>query len=67
MQRLTVKNKNFYKGGKQHYVYSGAIHYFRLLPSCWRDRMEKLKNCGFNTVETYTCWSLHERKENQFD
>lgn len=67
MQRITVKNKNFYKDGKLHYVYSGAIHYFRVLPSCWRDRLEKIKNCGFNAIETYTCWSLHERKEGQFD
>ena len=44
MQRITVKNKNFYKDGKLHYVYSGAIHYFRVLPSCWRDRLEKIKN-----------------------
>ena len=27
----------------------------------------KLKLAGFNTVETYVCWNLHERKKNVFD
>ena len=27
----------------------------------------KLKECGFNTVETYTPWNLHEPKEGEFD
>ena len=36
-------------------------------PACWEDRLTKLKACGFNTVETYTCWNLHERKEGQLD
>lgn len=33
----------------------------------WHDRLAKLRACGFNTVETYTCWNLHERREGEFD
>ncbi|MFR5864801.1 MAG: beta-galactosidase [Acutalibacteraceae bacterium] len=40
--------------GKPMTILSGAIHYFRTHPDQWRDRLEKLKDCGFNTVETYT-------------
>ena len=29
--------------------------------------MEKLRQCGFNTVETYVCWNLHEPEEGVFD
>ena len=37
----------------QQPIMSGAIHYFRLLKSDYKDRLMKLKACGFNTVETY--------------
>ncbi|MDY4187229.1 MAG: beta-galactosidase [Candidatus Borkfalkiaceae bacterium] len=67
MEQICIKGDNFYKGGKKHLIISGAIHYFRILPECWRDRLEKLKNCGFNAVETYVCWSLHEKTEGVFD
>lgn len=53
--------------GEPYQILSGAIHYFRVPPAYWEDRLRKLKACGFNTVETYTCWNLHERKEGQFD
>jgi hypothetical protein len=43
------------------------MHYFRIPREYWRDRLTKLKECGFNTVETYTCWNLHEPQEGVFD
>ena len=52
--------------GKDVPILSGAIHYFRVHPSLWRDRLEKLRACGFNTVETYVPWNFHEPKEGQF-
>ena len=64
---LTVENGEFLMDGKPHRIISGAMHYFRILPEYWEDRLRKLKACGFNTLETYTCWNLHERKEGQFD
>ena len=67
MAILTVENGLFLRDGKPHRILSGAMHYFRIPPQYWRDRMEKLKECGFNTLETYCCWSLHERKEGTFD
>ena len=47
-------------------IYSGAMHYFRTLPEYWEDRLTKLKLAGFNTVETYVCWNLHEPKPGEF-
>lgn len=61
-----IKNKEFYKDGKPIKIYSGAIHYFRTLPEYWEDRLTKLKLAGFNTVETYVCWNLHEPKPGEF-
>lgn len=46
---------------------SGAIHYFRVVPEYWRDRLIKLKACGFNTVETYVPWNIHEAEKGKFN
>ena len=48
---------NFYLDGKPFQIISGAIHYFRVVPEYWRDRLEKLKAMGANTVETYIPWN----------
>lgn len=47
--------------GKDTYVYSAAFHYFRCPEELWRDRFQKIKEAGFNTVETYVPWNWHER------
>ena len=64
---LTAENGRFLLDGKPYRILSGAMHYFRICPEYWEDRLEKLKQCGFNTVETYCCWNLHERREGEFD
>ncbi len=64
---LTIDDGKFFKDGKRHRIWSGAIHYFRTLPEYWGDRLRKLKAAGFNTVETYTCWNLHEPRKGRFD
>ncbi len=57
---------NFYLDGKPFQIISGSIHYFRVVPQYWRDRLLKLKAMGCNTVETYIAWNFHEPKKGQF-
>lgn len=64
---LTFDKDRFYLDGEPFQIISGAMHYFRIVPEYWEDRLKKLKACGFNTVETYTCWNLHERREGEFN
>ena len=40
-------------------IISGALHYFRIHPQLWRDRLEKAVAMGLNTIETYIPWNLH--------
>ena len=47
--------------GEDKFVYSAAFHYFRCPEELWRDRFRKIKEAGFNTVETYVPWNWHER------
>lgn len=64
---LTYNQSSFLMDGKPYTIVSGAMHYFRIPRAYWHDRLLKLKECGFNTVETYTCWNLHEPREGEFD
>lgn len=64
---LTWDKTSFRLHGKEFHIYSGAMHYFRIPPQYWEDRLQKLKAAGFNTVETYVCWNLHEPQKGQFD
>jgi len=48
--------------GKDTFIRSAEFHYFRTPPELWRDRFQKIKDAGFNTVDTYVPWNWHERE-----
>ena len=66
MPDFEIKEK-FYLNNEPFQIISGAIHYFRVIPEYWRDRLEKLKNMGCNTVETYIPWNFHETQKGKFN
>ena len=49
---LREVGRDFYLDGKQFRILSGSIHYFRVVPEYWKDRLLKLKAMGLNTVQT---------------
>lgn len=59
--------EDFYLDDNKFKILSGAVHYFRIHPSQWEDTLFNLKALGFNTVETYIPWNLHEPYEGKFD
>lgn len=65
MNQFEIK-ETFYLNGEPFQIISGAIHYFRVVPEYWLDRLEKLKAMGCNTVETYLPWNIHEPKKGEF-
>lgn len=67
MNEFLIAKNDFMLNGEPFRVVSGAMHYFRVPREYWRDRLLKIKACGFNTVETYTAWNLHEPEEGEFD
>jgi len=67
MSKVSFEKSSVWIDGKPVQIISGAIHYFRVPHELWRDRLMKLSQCGFNCVETYMCWNLHEPEEGIFD
>ncbi|XP_063238345.1 beta-galactosidase-1-like protein 3 [Bacillus rossius redtenbacheri] len=64
---LEAGASGFRLNGRALTVLSGAVHYFRVHPELWRDRLRKLRAMGFIAVETYVPWNLHEPRKDQYD
>ncbi|XP_016012022.2 beta-galactosidase-1-like protein 2 isoform X2 [Rousettus aegyptiacus] len=63
---LKVEGSNFTLDGFPFLIIAGTIHYFRVPREYWKDRLLKLKACGFNTVTTHVPWSHHEPQRHKF-
>ncbi|MFV8786180.1 glycoside hydrolase family 35 protein [Aerococcus viridans] len=66
MATFEVKDE-FLLDGQPFKILSGAIHYFRIHPDDWYHSLFNLKALGFNTVETYVPWNMHEAKEGEYN
>jgi len=64
---LTYRDKALLLDGKPALIMAGEVHYFRLPPVQWQDRIDRLKEAGMNAVAIYVPWVLHEYRENEFD
>lgn len=60
--RIRYDGHCFQIENRDTFVYCATFHYFRTPKELWRDRFRKIKEAGFNTVETYTPWNWHERQ-----
>ncbi|XP_066154023.1 beta-galactosidase-1-like protein 2 [Euwallacea fornicatus] len=64
---LSDSASDFHLNGKKLKIFSGALHYFRVHPSYWKDRLRKYRAAGLNCVETYVPWNIHEPEDGRFD
>jgi beta-galactosidase len=64
---FSLGDTDFLRDGEPHQVISGAIHYFRVHPDQWQDRIRKARLMGLNTIETYVAWNAHEPRRGEWD
>ncbi|AUY48448.1 beta-galactosidase family protein [Streptomyces sp. CB01881] len=64
---LDFDDTGFRRGGAPHRIISGAVHYFRIHPDLWDDRLRRLRALGANTVDTYVPWNFHELPSGEYD
>jgi beta-galactosidase len=48
-------------------VVSGEVHYFRLDPAEWEDRLDTALRTGVTAIATYVPWLAHELPDGSFD
>ena len=59
MTSFAIGEREFLLDGEPFRILSGAIHYFRVHPDLWADRIRKARLMGLNTIETYVPWNEH--------
>ncbi|RWS20367.1 beta-galactosidase precursor-like protein [Leptotrombidium deliense] len=63
---IDYTNDCFSKDGECFRYVSGTMHYFRVLPEYWFDRLTKLRAAGLNAVQTYVEWNSHEPEPGKY-
>ncbi len=58
--RIRYDRNSLILDDKPFFMYSGCFHYYRCAKPLWRERFAKIKEAGFNTVQTYVAWNMHE-------
>ncbi|XP_028797630.1 beta-galactosidase 17 isoform X2 [Neltuma alba] len=66
-RKFEISDDMFWKDGHPFQIIGGDLHYFRVLPQYWEDRLLKAKALGLNTIQTYVPWNLHEPKPGELD
>lgn len=66
MSRFELGEQDFLLDGEPFQILSGALHYFRVHPEQWRDRIHKAREMGLNTIETYIAWNAHAPTPEEF-
>jgi hypothetical protein len=66
-RRITYNPHAFLINGQPTPLISGAVHYFRIPPELWPDRLRKAKQGGLTAIETYVAWNFHESEKGKFD
>ena len=64
---FAVKNDRFEMDGKPISLLSGSIHYSRIHPDLWADRLSRVRALGLNSITTYVPWNFHEEQPGVFD
>jgi beta-galactosidase len=67
MPTFEIGESDFLLDGRPHQVISAALHYFRVHPDQWADRIHKARLMGLNTIETYVAWNFHAPERGRFD
>jgi beta-galactosidase len=67
MSEVVLARRRLLVGGRPQLVLAGEVHYFRLDPADWADRLDTLIEAGCDTVATYIPWLWHELPDRSVD
>ncbi len=67
LRGISIGKNIFSIGDKTIFLNSCEIHYFRIEPEEWKNRIAKVKEMGFNAVSIPVPWNFHEKNPDEFD
>ncbi|KAL6585160.1 Beta-galactosidase 17 [Orobanche minor] len=62
-RKFGIAEDMFWKDGEPFRIIGGDLHYFRVHPKYWEDRLLRTKALGLNTIQMYVPWNLHEPRQ----
>lgn len=62
-----IKDGKFLYDGEKVQLICGEMHYPRIPVEYWRDRMQRAKAMGLNTISAYVFWAVHEPQPGEFN
>jgi beta-galactosidase len=62
---LAARDGVLLREGAPHQILAGSLHHFRVHPAQWADRIARVQAMGFNTIDTYIAWNLHQPDEHR--
>ena len=62
-----IKDNKFLYDGEKVQLICGEMHYPRIPVEYWRDRMQRAKAMGLNTISAYVFWAVHEPQPGEFN
>lgn len=65
--RVKLDSGTFNIDGTDVQLICGEMHYPRIPREYWRDRLQRARAMGLNTVSAYVFWNFHERTPGHFD
>ncbi|WP_433794945.1 glycoside hydrolase family 35 protein [Actinoplanes sp. CA-252034] len=57
---LTAADHGFLLNDEPFQLIAGAMHYFRIHPDQWADRIDKARLMGLNSIDVYVPWNAHQ-------
>ena len=64
---IDLKQNRLLVNGQPFVMLGAEIHYFRLEPEIWEDRIRRAADGGVNTIASYMPWFWHEPAEGRID
>lgn len=67
LKNVEIRDQKIILDNTPKFLFSAEIHYFRLQPNTWEDRLKKIKDAGIDTISFYVPWFFHELQDGVFD
>lgn len=64
--KVDYNNNQFLKDNKPFRYVAGEMHYFRVLPEKWRERMLTMRAAGVNVLTTYAEWATNNPHDGEY-
>ena len=65
---LVANDRDWFElNGKKMRIFSGSLHYFRVHPAYWRDRLRKYRAAGLNAIDVLVNFQIQKYPKNRPD